>query len=125
MRVQWTLILALLFALITAIFAVVNVEAVPVNFLFSNPEIPLILVILGSTLLGGLIVGLFGIIRQYRLQKKIKELEKELKKWIPNEKREDTNPTNEKTNDVLDNGMNGVNHTTTTPTDKKDDFSAK
>jgi len=59
---------------------------VPVSFLFAKPEIPLILVILGSTLLGGIIVGLFGIIRQYRLQKKINGLEKELKHWMPADK---------------------------------------
>jgi putative membrane protein len=80
LRIQWTLIFALFFALITAVFAVANVNSVPVNFLISKTDIPLILVILGSTLLGGLIVGLFGIIRQYRLQKKISSLEKELTK---------------------------------------------
>ncbi len=90
MRIQWSLILALLFALLTAIFAVANVESVPVSFLFAKPDIPLIIVILGSTLLGGLIVGLFGIIRQYRLQKKITSLEKELKPLVaePNKKTE-------------------------------------
>lgn len=83
MRVQWTLIVALLFALLTAIFAVVNVDSVRVNFLIVEANIPLILVILGSTLLGGLIISLFGFIRQYRLQKKINSLEEELKNWIP------------------------------------------
>lgn len=100
-RIQWTLILALLFALITAVFAVVNVDSVPVNFLFTNPEIPLILVILGSTLLGGLIIGMFGFIRQYRLQKKINELEKELKHWMPADEPVDHNDqTNKKTNNM-------------------------
>lgn len=78
MRIQWTVIFALLFALITAIFAVLNVESVPVNYIFGEARIPLILVILGCTLLGGLIVGMFGIVRQYRLQRTIKHLEKQL-----------------------------------------------
>lgn len=99
-RIQWTLILALLFALITAIFAVVNVESVPVNFLFANPDIPLILVILGSTLLGGLIVGMFGIIRQYRLQKRISGLEKELKHWMPADKPADNKDQNIEANNL-------------------------
>lgn len=78
MKTQLVLIFALVFALITGIFAVINVEPVAVNYLFGTAHIPLILVILGSTLLGALIVGLLGIIRQYRLQRKIRQLEKEL-----------------------------------------------
>jgi uncharacterized integral membrane protein len=72
------LICALVFALVTAVFAVSNVEAVRVNFLFMSAELPLILVILGSTLLGGLIVFSFGVVRQYRLQRDIKHLRKQL-----------------------------------------------
>jgi putative membrane protein len=78
MKAQWMLICTLLFALLTAVFAVINVERVRVNFYFAEANLPLILVILGSTLLGGLIVGLIGIIRQYKLQKRIKLLEKQL-----------------------------------------------
>ncbi|MCQ6560291.1 LapA family protein [Paenibacillus mendelii] len=78
MKTQWTIIAALLFALITAIFAVINVEAVQVNFLFTETKSPLILVILVSTLLGGLTVGLFGIVRQYKLQRRIRELDHKL-----------------------------------------------
>jgi lipopolysaccharide assembly protein A len=83
MKMQWTLIFALVFALITAVFAVINVGPVQVNYLFGSADIPLILVILGSTLLGGLITGLFGIIRQYRLQRRIKFLEAELASLEP------------------------------------------
>ncbi|MBP1963495.1 LapA family protein [Paenibacillus aceris] len=78
MKMQWILICALLFALLTAVFAVVNVEPVQVNFIFAQTSIPLILVILTSTLLGGLIVGLFGMVRQYKLHRKVKQLEKQL-----------------------------------------------
>ncbi|CAH1199695.1 hypothetical protein PAECIP111891_01363 [Paenibacillus allorhizoplanae] len=78
MKMQWILISALVFALITAVFAVVNVEPVQVNFMFVTTSTPLILVILTSTLLGGLIVGLFGMVRQYKLQRKVKQLEKQL-----------------------------------------------
>ncbi|SDN17196.1 Uncharacterized integral membrane protein [Paenibacillus sp. yr247] len=78
MKMQWILISALVFALITAVFAVVNVEPVQVNFMFGQTSTPLILVILTSTLLGGLIVGLFGMVRQYKLQRKVRQLEKQL-----------------------------------------------
>jgi uncharacterized integral membrane protein len=77
MKFQWILLCTLVFALVTAIFAVINVEPVKVNFLFAEAEIPLILVILGSTVLGGLIVGFFGIFRQYRLQRTIRQLQKQ------------------------------------------------
>ncbi|NOU86845.1 DUF1049 domain-containing protein [Paenibacillus sp. LMG 31460] len=78
MKMQWILISALVFALITAVFAVINVEPVQVNFMFAQTSTPLILVILTSTLLGGLIVGLFGMVRQYKLQRKVRHLEKQL-----------------------------------------------
>lgn len=78
MKRQWSLILVLIFALITAVFAVINVNQVEVNLLFGKVQLPLILLILGSTLLGGLIVGFCGIFLQFRLQRKLKHTEAEL-----------------------------------------------
>ncbi|MFB5760479.1 LapA family protein [Paenibacillus medicaginis] len=78
MRLQWSLISALIIALLTAIFAVINVKAVQVNLLFQVVEIPLILLILGCTLLGGLIVGSLGMFRQFKLQREIKRLTRQL-----------------------------------------------
>jgi lipopolysaccharide assembly protein A len=78
MKIQWSLILALIFALITAVFAVINVDPVQVNLLFGSVSLPLILLILGSTLLGGIIVGSFGIYRGYRLQREVKGLHAKL-----------------------------------------------
>lgn len=80
MRFQWSLIAGLIFALLTAIFAVINVDPVQVNFGFDVVNIPLILVILGCALIGGVIVGSYGIFRQYKLQKQIKSLTTELTK---------------------------------------------
>ena len=78
MRIQWTLIAALIFALITAIFAVINVDPVQVNFLFGTFNAPLILLILGCTLLGAIIVGSYSIYTQYRTHRKLKLLEARL-----------------------------------------------
>ncbi|MCA0756663.1 DUF1049 domain-containing protein [Paenibacillus sp. N4] len=78
MKGQGVLISALAFALLIAIFAVINVGSVQVNFLFTKTTLPLILVILASTLLGGLTVGLLGMIRQIRLQRTIKGLERQV-----------------------------------------------
>lgn len=74
MRYQWSLILGLIFALITALFAVINVNPVQVNFGFTQVSLPLILIILGCALIGGLAVGSYGIYSQYKLQKRIKQL---------------------------------------------------
>ncbi|MGG1600443.1 LapA family protein [Paenibacillus naphthalenovorans] len=78
MKAQWFLMFILIFALITAVFAVINVEPVQVNFLFTQADIPLILVIIGSTFLGGLIALFIGFMRQFKLQRTIKQLEKRL-----------------------------------------------
>ncbi|MEN8701130.1 LapA family protein [Bacillus infantis] len=77
MKVQWALIFGILFALIVAVFAVINVDPVTVNYVFGESEWPLILVILGSVLMGGLIVGLVGVFRVFALQRKVRSLEKE------------------------------------------------
>ncbi|MBP2001310.1 putative integral membrane protein [Paenibacillus shirakamiensis] len=78
MKIQWSLIAALVFALITAVFAVINVKPVQVNLLFSTVSLPLILLIIGSTLLGGIIVGSFGLYRNYRLQRENQQLKLDL-----------------------------------------------
>ena len=75
---QWTVVLSLLFAVIIAVFAVFNVDSVPVNYLFGTEMIPLVLVILGSALLGALFSGFFAIFKSYIGSRRIKELEKKL-----------------------------------------------
>ncbi|QKS70780.1 DUF1049 domain-containing protein [Paenalkalicoccus suaedae] len=77
MKGQWGLITGLIIVLIIAIFAVINVDPVPVNYAFGTSEWPLVLVILGSVLLGGLIVGSVGMYRIYLLQSEIKRLKAE------------------------------------------------
>jgi len=77
MKFQWSLLFALIFAIIVAIFAVVNVDSVPVNYVFGTAEWPLILVILGSALLGAIVSGSVAIFRSFVLQRKVKQLEKD------------------------------------------------
>ncbi|WP_033544120.1 LapA family protein [Planococcus sp. CAU13] len=78
MKMQWLILLALIFAVIIAVFAVVNVDAVPVDYIFGQAEFPLILVILASALLGFLLSGVVAIARTYSLQRKVKALQKEM-----------------------------------------------
>ena len=77
MKFQWTLLLGIAFSLIVAIFAVINVDPVTVNYLFGEAKWPLILVILGSVLMGGIIVGSVGLFRMFVLQREVKALKKQ------------------------------------------------
>jgi len=77
MKFQWSLLLALIFAIIVAVFAVVNVDDVPVNYVFGTAQWPLILVILVSALLGALVSGSVAIFRSFVLQRRVKHLEKD------------------------------------------------
>ncbi|MGP7816859.1 LapA family protein [Niallia sp. 01092] len=77
MKRQWSLLFGILFAIIVAVFAVINVEPVTVNYLFGKSEWPLVLVILISVLLGGLMIGSTGIVKIFSLQRKLKTVTKE------------------------------------------------
>ena len=75
MKIQWSLFFSLVFALLVAIFAILNVEAVTVRYGFGTLQVSLVLVILFSALFGGIVVGLYGIFRQYALQRDIRHLQ--------------------------------------------------
>ncbi|RIV18571.1 LapA family protein [Alicyclobacillaceae bacterium I2511] len=76
---QWRVLLAILFALVVAVFAVVNVHAEPVRFVFGVAYVPLILIILGSALLGALVVAMFGVVSQVQLRRENRRLRQNLK----------------------------------------------
>ena len=71
MKKQWNLILALIVVLIIAVFSVINVDMVTVNYLFGKAEWPLILVIIGSVLLGAILVGSISMMKIYQLQRSL------------------------------------------------------
>ncbi|MET3682516.1 putative integral membrane protein [Alkalibacillus flavidus] len=72
MKQQTLIILTILFTIIIAIFAIINVESVPVDFLFAQTDAPLILVILLSVLLGALVAAGASFTKIYQLQKQLK-----------------------------------------------------
>ncbi|WP_106497044.1 LapA family protein [Lentibacillus sp. Marseille-P4043] len=74
MRGQTYVILAIIFVIVVAVFAVTNVDVVEVNYLFWSGEAPLILVILFSVLMGGIITAAVGVVRMFRLQREIRTL---------------------------------------------------
>lgn len=85
MKTQWSLIVALLFSLLIAVFAIVNNEVVAVNFLFNTVEVSLVLLILGSAAIGAVIMIFLSLVRHVRvgfqmrdLKKRINQLEEEL-----------------------------------------------
>ncbi|EUJ17612.1 LapA family protein [Listeria aquatica] len=77
MKNQWQVILGILLVLFIAIFAVINVDSVQVNFLFAKAEWPLVLVILGSVLIGCLIIFFLNIAKVRSGNKQIKHLKEE------------------------------------------------
>lgn len=74
---QGILILALIIAIIIAVFSIQNALIVSLSFLSWEFEISLVVVILGSLVIGALMMGLFSIMKQFRLQKSIKKLKSE------------------------------------------------
>ncbi|WP_025028395.1 LapA family protein [Caldalkalibacillus mannanilyticus] len=104
MKGQSSLILGIIFAVIVAIFSVINVESVRVHYLFGEASIPLILVILFSTLAGGMIVGSVGLFRQFSLQKENKLLRKKIEEKLgPDALKEDaTEPKQEEPKEAAD-----------------------
>jgi uncharacterized integral membrane protein len=77
MKRQWNLLFAIIFALITAVFAVINVDPVEVDYLFGTAEWPLVLIFLGSVLMGGFIIASAGVVRILSIKSKLKVAEKE------------------------------------------------
>ncbi|MBC1234561.1 LapA family protein [Listeria booriae] len=89
MKVQWQVIVGIILAIVIAVFAIVNVDGVEVNFLFAKAEWPLILVILGSVLVGCLIFFCLNIVRVNALKKQVKTSEnakRELERQLAAEK---------------------------------------
>ncbi|HHX50977.1 MAG TPA: LapA family protein [Clostridia bacterium] len=80
-RMQFYWILALVFALIVAIFAIQNASLVDIKFFnWEFADISLVLVILGSAAVGAIIIFILGSIKQVRLVWKMKEAEGKIKK---------------------------------------------
>lgn len=74
MKSQIYVILGMIILILISVFAVINVEGVRVNYLFWTGESPLILVILFSTLMGGLVTATAGGAKYIQLQREKKAL---------------------------------------------------
>ncbi|MCH7322212.1 lipopolysaccharide assembly protein LapA domain-containing protein [Solibacillus sp. MA9] len=78
MKKQWTVVVGIGFAIIIAVFATVNVEKVPVDYVFGEAYWPLILIILGSVLVGFIMSFCFSAFRMFSSQRQTKTVRKEL-----------------------------------------------
>lgn len=81
MKNQWRVIVGILLILVVVLFAVANNMTVPINFGFTTIQSPLILVIIGSALLGALILLLVSTTAMFRQKKELKALRKDLAKY--------------------------------------------
>jgi putative membrane protein len=68
------LLVALIGAAI-ALFAIQNIDPVPIRFLVWKRESPLSLVVLLSILIGIVVASLIGLVRHWKLRAKIRQLE--------------------------------------------------
>ncbi|REJ37195.1 MAG: DUF1049 domain-containing protein [Bacillota bacterium] len=76
--VQLLLIVALLFALGVAVFAVQNAEPITVNLIRWQIQTSLVVVVVGSAAAGALVAWLIGLIRQVRASWRIRQLQNQV-----------------------------------------------
>ncbi|MGB3367320.1 MAG: LapA family protein [Acidaminobacteraceae bacterium] len=76
---QFTIIFSLIFAVLVAIFALVNRDMVTVDIFFTQFQTPQAVVILGSAFLGAILIYLLGVVKKIKSGFKYKELEKKIK----------------------------------------------
>ncbi|HEN1829822.1 TPA: DUF1049 domain-containing protein, partial [Enterococcus faecium] len=81
LKKQSNVILGFVLVLIIVLFAVLNNKNVPVSFGFTSFSAPLILVIIGSALIGALIVFLTASATLWQQKKQIKQLTQEMSEY--------------------------------------------
>jgi putative membrane protein len=75
------IIVYLLMALIgsaTTIFAFQNSQTVPIQFLIWKREVPLVLIIMLSLLIGIVVASLSGVVRIWKLRSRVRQLESQM-----------------------------------------------
>lgn len=75
---EFKFIISLMFAVIVAIFAIQNAGSIEVKFFFANFRISQAVVILGSAIVGSIIVLLLGLVKQIKQNKIVKKLTQEI-----------------------------------------------
>lgn len=84
MKKQWKLFLGFILVLVIVIFALSNSQEVPVNFLIKKIYLSLVLVIIGSALIGALVVLLTSGATFFQQRKEIKQLKESIQSYEAN-----------------------------------------
>ncbi|MDH6365465.1 putative membrane protein [Enterococcus sp. PF1-24] len=84
MKKQWQLVAGVILVFLIVLFAVANTNQVMINFFISKVKAPLILVILGSAIIGILITLSATTTTIWSQKKKIKELDKTITDYQEN-----------------------------------------
>ena len=84
MKKQWKVFLGFLLVLLIVIFALSNSQEVPVNFLIKKFYLSLVLVIIGSALIGALVVLLTSGATLFQQRKEIKQLKETIQSFETN-----------------------------------------
>src|SRR5690625_7859535 len=79
LRGQTYVILTIIFIIIIAVFAVLNIESVEVTYFFWKVKSPLILIILFSVLLGVIVTTSVSMFKYIQLRRKNRELKQEIR----------------------------------------------
>lgn len=84
MKKQWKVFFGFLLVLLIVIFALSNSQEVPVNFLIKKIYLSLVLVIIGSALIGALVVLLTSGATLFQQRKEIKQLKETIQSFETN-----------------------------------------
>lgn len=84
MKKQWKVFLGFILVLLIVIFAISNSQEVPVNFLIKKIYLSLVLVIIGSALIGALVVFLTSGATLFQQRKEIKQLKETIQSYESN-----------------------------------------
>ncbi len=75
---QFGVILALIFSLIIAIFAIANQHPIIINYLYGRTEVSAIVVILGAAILGALVIFMINLVKNIRTRLQLRSLRSEI-----------------------------------------------
>ncbi|MCK8825225.1 LapA family protein [Fuchsiella alkaliacetigena] len=75
---QFILVVALVFALLVALFAIQNATMVEVVLFTWEFETSLVVIILGAAILGALSVGLFSVVKQIKWRMRLRKKEQQI-----------------------------------------------
>ncbi|TWW13950.1 hypothetical protein LABALGNA3A7_01940 [Dellaglioa algida] len=84
MKKQWRTIIALFVVIIIAIFSVLNVKEVSINFWITQIRMPMILILLLSIFAGALLIGLLTTSATLKLKKDNTDLNQQVAEWNKN-----------------------------------------